>query len=160
MQNPRTWICIMFFQLQGDEYLPRTDFFQKGKSISVGTCRLHLRIIGLGIKAYKHNIIVKHHITSLYVRLFGKVENLVISYLIIDHFVSFLLIFPVGDDVGNNNLVVNHKPHITGKHLITILQCPRAIDLYPIFQQYAFKASHLFENIFFMGIYVMQYGLV
>ena len=54
MQNPRTWICIMFFQLQGDEYLPRTDFFQKGKSIPVGTCRLHLRVIGLGIKAYKH----------------------------------------------------------------------------------------------------------
>ena len=76
MQNPRTWICIMFFQLQGDEYLPRTDFFQKGKSIPVGTCRLHLRVIGLGIKAYKHYIIVKHHITSLYVRLFGKVENL------------------------------------------------------------------------------------
>ena len=48
----------MFFQLQGDEYLPRTDFFQKGKSIPVGTCRLHLRVIGLGIKAYKHYIIV------------------------------------------------------------------------------------------------------
>ena len=24
-------------------------------------------------------------------------------------------------------------------------------NIYPIFQQYAFKASHLFENIFFMG---------
>lgn len=83
-------------------------------------CCFYLWVIGLGIKVYKYYIIVKYYIIFFYVCFFGKVENFVISYLIIDYFVGFFFIFLVGDDVGNNNFVVNYKFYIMGKYLIII----------------------------------------
>ena len=126
----------------------------------VGAGRLHLAVVREVVLAQEDEILVQNHVSAFHVNGLGKIVDLFVMNLPIDVFVGINLFLPVRNDVGHDNLVINHKTHVAGENLVAVLHQTGAVHLDVIFQEDGLEGRHLPHHVLFLGIHAVFDRLV
>ena len=130
----------------------REELLNKRYPRHISARRNLLLIIISFISAYKNMLIPRHHITSLYMYLFGGSNHLIWVHLFYYVFNCLKFSLSIRQDIRFDKHIINHEANIASKDLIAISDNFRTIDLHAILLQYRCESVHLGYHILFYRV--------
>ena len=91
---------------------------------------------------------------------FGQVVDLLVVDLAVDRAISIDLLLPVGDYVGDYDLVVDDETHIAGENLVASFYRIRSVDYNSIFSEHRFESAHLADDVFVARVDALRGRLI
>ena len=90
----------------------------------------------------------------------GKVVDVLVMDLAVDVPVGVNLVLPVGDDVRDDDLVVDDEADVAGEDLVTVRYEGGTVHLHAVLLEHGLEGAHLGDDVLFGRVGPVQDGFV
>ena len=153
-------VGVALAEVQGDDGLFGEDHVQVIQGEAVRAGRLHRRIVHEIVLAQEDVVVVQDDVTAVHMDRLRQVVDVLVMDLAVDVAVGVDLFLPVGDDVGDDDLVFDDEADIPGEDLVASLHQRRAVHLHAVLVQDGLEGAHLGDDVLVGRVNPVQDGFV